>query len=1099
MKKFFVLLTVIVLAATAGFSQPWLKNNEVYQESKISENVNELRSAFNEWFMTHDQGKGTGYKQFQRYLEFVGPRAYPDGIFPENANWKAYKQKEETRLKTSSLGANWTPMGPVDVPHGLNGGGPAGAGRINCISFHPTDPDIFYVGAPSGGVWKTTDGGSQWSCSTDQLPALGVSDLAINPQDPRILYMVTGDKDGGNSCPTYSYGILKSINAGETWEATGLVHETAAQRRMRRILVSPSNPDILITAGNPGLFRSVDAGDNWELIRSGDFFDLEFKPGDPSIVYACTGNSIFKSNDEGLNFVQVTEGLPDTGVGRTEMAVTQANPDVVYAVMSNSDSGYKGLYKSSDAGETWVAKSTEETINIFSYALDGSGDTGIAWYAIALSIDQEDEDIVYSGSVNLWGSSDGGETWELTAHWYGAEGNPYVHADQHTLAVNPLNNICYSGNDGGLYKTLDKGNSWIDISDGLSILQIYRMGASYSNPDIILEGSQDNGTFMYNAGSWNSVAGGDGMECAVDPVSDNIVYASYQNGALLRSDNQGQNWKDIRAADGGAWITPFQISPMNPNMIVAGYHAVYLSGNRGDTWHQISNDLAGESWLTEISFAPSNDAFIYVSAGSSLWGTQNRGDSWKTLSQNLPDLQIENILVAPSEPEKLWVCFSGYTEGEKVFYSDDGGENWINYSEGLPNIPVNCLEVNKLSRYALYAGTDLGVFYRNPDMDSWLPYDDGLPNVIVNTLTINYKISKIRAATFGRGIWESPIINDGNWPPALQLSAIEKATEITLSWIEPMERNPENYNIYRDGEFYRTSPSNSFTDFVESGMSYTYYVSAVYEDGESTPSNELMARSIVDASLPYSENFDTEAHGWLLEKEPSGWQWGTGSTFKMNLLGESNFIAISSVLANEIGKSASGYAILPVMDLFHQGSPIIRFEYSLRRWQDLDHLYIVYREKDEPSWNTLVEIDPSGRTWSWRTFSMELPESLLIPGMEFALYYTDSKDIGYGAAVDEFFLGTDLSGVDDLALNQDISIFPNPTDGMVNIQLRGFEAQSLQLEVLDLRGRSMFKRDFEGLPSGTNQEISLEQLSSGQYLIRVSGVGFDWIRPVTRK
>ncbi len=1099
MKKIFILIGLLGLFAQGGISQPWLqKSSELVANEGIA-NIYNLRESFDQWFETHDQGKGTGYKQFQRYLSFMEPRVYPTGEFPEEALWAAYQYVEANRLKSGSFTASWSPIGPFDVPTDLIGDRRAGAGRINCITFHPNDPDIFYVGAPSGGVWKTINGGDDWATTTDQLPALGVSDIAVNPLDPDILYMVTGDKDGGNTCPTYSFGILKSTDAGETWNATGLQHSTSSQQRMRRILVNPSNPDILITAGGPGIFRSTDAGETWEEIRTGDFFDLEFKVDDPNVVFACSGSSVFKSTDSGLSFTQVGEGLPETGVGRTEMAVTHANPEVIYAVMSNSESGFKGLYKSSDAGETWVAKSTEESINIFGYAEDGSGNSGIAWYAIALAIDQEEENIVYSGSVNIWRSMNSGEEWIRVVNGSGDNEKPYVHVDEHTLVVNPLNNICYSGNDGGIYKTPDKGNTWTDISDGLSILQIYRMGASYSNPDIILEGSQDNGTYLYNGGFWNRIAGGDGMQCAVDHVDPAIMYASYQNGSLMRSDNGGQNWRGIRAAENGAWITPFQISPMNHNMIVAGYNSVYLSGNKGDTWHKISDDLAGESFLNEISFAPSNDAVIYVSSESSLWGTKDRGENWEKLSNNLPELYIEGILVAASEPDRVWIAFSGYSDGDKVFFSNDGGENWTNYSEGLPNVPVNCLTVNKLSQYALYAGTDLGVYYRNPDMDEWIPYDDGLPNVIVNTLEINYKVNKIRAATFGRGIWESSIIEDGNWPPAYQLSVIEKPTEISLSWFPPNERTPDVYNIYRDNEFYRTSPTNSFIDYVENGMSYTYQITAAYDDGESTPTNKLSARAIVEPTIPYSENFDTEAHGWLLDKEPSGWQWGTGSTFNMAPLGESNFIVISSVLASQVGKNARGYAILPKMDLLGEENPIISFDYSLRRWQNLDHLYLVYRTPDETSWNNLVEINPSGRTWSWKTFTMQLPDTVLVPSIEFALYYTDSDDIGYGAAIDAFYLGADLTGKDEESLDQNIMIYPNPTEGIVNVKLKGIETQKLMIEILDLSGRTLIQRDIHYFLAGTNEEISIQKLSPGQYLVRITGDEFQWIRPVTRK
>jgi photosystem II stability/assembly factor-like uncharacterized protein len=1099
MNKKLAMLAIAVLATTMAFGQPWLQNIQKDQAGTSSVNIYELRDAFHSHFEGKDQGKGTGYKQFQRYLAFMEPRVYPSGVFQEDALWKAYRTEAATRLKSGNYTANWTPLGPFDVPAGLNGGKTSGVGRINCIAFHPTDPNLFYVGAPSGGVWKTTDGGTNWSTTTDQLPALGVSDIGINLLNPNILYVVTGDKDGGNTCPTYSFGILKSNDAGATWEETGLVHETSSTIRMRRILVHPTNPDILITAGGPGIYRSTDAGATWTQVSTGNYFDLEFKPNDPTILYACSSNSIFKSTDTGLTFESVSEGLPSSGVGRIEMAVTQANPSVIYAVLSNSESGFKGLYKSSDSGATWVAKSTEAEINIFSYEANGSGGTGIAWYAIALAVDQQDENTVYSGSVNLWKSTNSGTSWTLSAHWYGANGKPYVHADEHTLVVNPLNNICYSGNDGGIYKTTDKGTTWTDISEGLSILQIYRMGASASNPQLILEGSQDNGTYLYTNGTWNDVRGGDGMECAFDPVDPSICYSTTQNGEIAKSTNGGRDWRSIKPEEKGAWITPFQISQINHNVLVAGYKSVYLTTTYGNTWMKISGELAGGDYMNEIAFAPSDDAFIYVSSGSRIWGTRDYGSNWKSLNNGLPNLTIEGIQVSASEPEKVWIAFSGYSEGQKVYFSDDGGDSWINYSDGLPNVPANCLMVNKLSKYAVYAGTDLGVYYRNPGMSEWVPFDDGLPNVIVNELDINYKINKIRAATFGRGIWESPVIDDGNWPPALQLSASELPTQITLSWFAPTERQPLSYSIYRDTVLIASSSTNTYTDQVENGRSYTYQVVAVYEDGESTPTNKLRARGIIQVTFPYRQDFSTEAHGWLLKDEPSGWQWGTGIDFKMNLLGTSKFIAISSEIANTVGKHASGYALLPKMDISNLTSPVITCKYSLRRWLDLDHLYLVYRSYDNPTWTTLAEIIPTGRVWSWKSFNFSIPEDLLIQDIEFAFYYTDNSGIGYGAAIDDVYIGPDISGTGESALKEKIAFYPNPTDGIIHLRLEGFDYQKARIEVLDASGKIIRGHEISLDPTGSTDDINLRKEAPGMYYLRIIAGDNQWVKPVIRK
>ncbi len=1083
-----------LIATNPVWGQAWMKPAGDAPDAAKTININEIRDAFNQWFAAHDQGRGTGYKQFQRYLAFMEPRVYPSGIFPADALWQAYR--DQPRTKSGTVTANWTPLGPFDVTKSFDGN-PCGAGRVNCIAFHPSNPSVFYVGAPSGGVWKTTDGGSNWATTFDQLPALGVADIAISPKNPEIVYVATGDEDFGNTCPTYSYGILVSTDGGASWAPTGLAHATPDQLSMARILVNPANPDIILAAGSPGIFRSADAGVTWTKIISADTFrDMELKPDDPSVVYACTNRSVYKSTDTGLTFTKITQGLPESGMGRLELAVTNANASVVYVAMSNNESGFLGLYKSIDAGVTWTTRSTQETINIFGYPADGSGNTGIAWYAMALAVDQTDENILYSGSVNIWKSVNSGQTWTITTNNGGSD----VHVDLHTLVINPLNNTCYAGNDGGIYKTTDKAATWTDISAGLSILQVYRMGASASNPDIIIEGSQDNGTYLYEAGNWNHVIGGDGMECTVDPFDASIMYGSYQNGGIQKSVNKGRNWVGIRPEEKGAWITPFQTSQINRGMLVTGFKSVWLSTTYGSSWRKISGELAGpDTYLNEIAFAPSDDAFIYVTSGSRIWGTKNYGTSWSAINNGLPNLHIEGLAIAASEPEKIWIALSGYNAGQKVFFSEDGGENWSNYSEGLPNVPVNCLTVNKLSRYALYAGTDLGVYYRRPGMSEWVPFSEGLPHVIVNEIDINYKINKIRAATFGRGIWESPINDDGSWPPARQLTAEEQASRIVLAWLPATGAEPDSYAVYRDTVRIASVTGTTYTDVVPTGMSYTYQVKAVYSDGESTPTNKLMARANGPVSFPYRQDFTTEAHGWLVQKEPSGWQWGTGADFQLNLLGTSNFVAINSVLAGTVGKHAKGYAILPKMDLSPLTAPVITCRYSLKRWLDLDRLYLVYRSADAPVWATLAELVPTGRVWGWKTFSFSIPEDLLVEDIEFAFYYTDSNGLGYGAAIDDVYVGPDVSGTGDRLLTQRVSVFPNPTSGAVTLQLDGFSSGEATIDLLDAGGRTILRKDFTPYSSRSTEEINLGGVSPGLYYIRVVSGGNLWIRPVVRQ
>ncbi len=763
MKKFHVVKITILITLgflflhTNSFSQPWMKDLD---QSKGEPSFYEIQDAFNDYWAKREVEKGKGYKQFKRWENFMGPRVDENGYFPHNALYPEWeKMQRKAALTTRSETANWTHMGPDDTPVDINS--PTwrrGSGRINCISFHPTNPNTFYVGAPSGGFWKTTDGGSSWTTTTDHLPSIGVSDIAVHPTDPDIIYIATGD---GDARDTYSAGILKSTDGGNTWDNTVLDLNIQDQIIVRRLIINPNNPDILLAASSSGVLVTTNAGLNWDVRASGHFKDIEFKPGDPNTVYAATyeysgGASIYKSSNAGTNWTNIYQ-IADAN--RIEMAVTADNPNRIYALVSNADdSGYLGMYRSDNNGSNWTEVHDNTSMNLLGWDSSGNDSGGQGWYDLACAADPNDADIVHVGGVNAWRSTNGGSSWSITGHWYGDNAD-YIHADHHTMDYHPITGDIFSGNDGGLYKSSDNGNDWVDISDGLHILQIYRFGLSVTNPNRLVTGAQDNGSMRYNNGDWNSILGGDGMECLIDYTNDNILYAEYYYGAIHRSTNGGQDFSNVQpsAAGDGAWVTPFIIDPVDPETLYAGFSDVYKTTNRGNSWDAISSNLTGGVNLQSLAISQSDPDVIYAATYDNIYKTTNGGSSWSNVSGGLPSNSITYITINPTDANMLWVTLSGFSDGEKVYVSDDGGNNWTNYSTGLPNVPANCIVYEIGTNHAIYVGTDLGVFYRNAGMSEWISYNQGLPNVIVNELEIQYSVNKLRAATYGRGVWESDL------------------------------------------------------------------------------------------------------------------------------------------------------------------------------------------------------------------------------------------------------------------------------------------------------------------------------------------------------
>ena len=349
--------------------------------------------------------------------------------------------------------------------------------------------------------------------------------------------------------------------------------------------------------------------------------------------------------------------------------------------------------------------------NLLGWSANGSDSDGQAWYDLALTVSPIDEDVLFVGGVNCWKSTDGGQNWNLNTHWYGGGGANYMHADEHMLEYNSLNNYVYSANDGGLYFSSDHGNNWTDISDGLHITQFYSLGVSQTVQDKVITGSQDNGTFLKTSLNWNAVIGGDGMECIIDHSNSNTMYGALYYGDIRKSTNGGNSFSSIGPANNGAWETPYVIDRNNSQVLYAGYDELYKTTDGGNSWNTITNNQTNGGKINEIALAKSDQDVIYFSDGPNIYKTIDGGSTWINITGSLPYKTISYIIVHPTDENKVWITFSGYTSGKKVYHSSDGGTSWQNISGTLPNIPANCIILDEnSSNQTLYIGTDLGVF-----------------------------------------------------------------------------------------------------------------------------------------------------------------------------------------------------------------------------------------------------------------------------------------------------------------------------------------------------------------------------------------------------
>mgnify|MGYP001464780316 CR=1 FL=1 len=760
------------------------------------------------------QNTTKGWKFEHRWLDEFKKRVNPQGEFYDGSVFFKEAERVTAAHKGSqhAKGAGWIPVGPNQrASSSLT----KGLGRINCITFHPTNANIFWVGVAQGGVWKTSDGGANWTPLTDDLPVLRISDIAVDPIDPDIIYISIGDYaymdvalnlDDRKRHSHYGLGVYKTIDGGTTWTATGLTYQMPQLdgSLMRRVIINPNNTDSLVAAGISGIWSSANGGTTWAQESDSLIWDIEADPNNPYTLFATTGylkNSqqgaatIMKSTDFGASWIVLNTGIPTTGaVLRIEVAVAPSNSNHIYALACNIDKGFYGLYSSLDGGTNW-SYSNAGGLNILEW-FDGTGTGGQGTYDLSLLIDPTDENKIYTGGVNIWGSTDGGATFDGASLWYDFAGpGSGLHADQHQLKYNPLDSKFYLCNDGGLVRTsniqigswLDANNTpgytwptvWEYISDGMQTSSFYRVGVSEGNSGNISGGAQDNSTYFKNNNNWSNLFGGDGMHTALHPTNPDVILGSSQYGRVLYSNDGGSNYVQMNKPtnEDGEWVTPFMFEPGNPNLVYGGFGNLYSATTGSDFFNSLSNFsiMSGASVPAPISHfnvAQSNTSTIYVAKRiyhsynqlSEFWVTNNGGASWSDKTIGLPDdLYFTYVDVDDNDPQSVWVVTAGYEPGKHVYHSTDGGDNWINITYDLPNLPTNCIVHQDNSFYnTIYVGTDIGVYYSNDTLTSWLPLNDNLPNVIVSDLNINYTDSLIYAATFGRGMWKTSLLLDAS-------------------------------------------------------------------------------------------------------------------------------------------------------------------------------------------------------------------------------------------------------------------------------------------------------------------------------------------------
>lgn len=706
------------------------------------------------------------------------------------------------------------------------------SGRIADIAVHPRDRSTWYLAAGSGGVWKTGNAGTTWTPVFDDQPSYSIGEITIDPTNPEVVWVGTGENVSGRHVG-WGDGVYRSRDAGRSWQRMGL----AASQHIGRILVDPRDGNVVLAAaegplwsagGDRGVYRSADGGATWtqtlQIDENTGVTDLEFDPSNPDVVYAAAyqrrrhvwgfmgggpKSGIWKSTDNGKSWRQVTTGLPKGDMGKIGLAVTAADPNLIYATIEAGASD-RGFYRSRNKGESWEKRND--------YI---SGGTGPHYYQ-EIEASPVNPDLVYQMDVFLRVTRDGGAGFSILETAYDK------HSDNHALVIDPANGKhLLVGTDAGLYESFDEGTTWRHFPN-LPVSQFYKVAVSNREPFYdVMVGAQDLGTLhgpsrtMNRDGirnqDWYVPLGADGYGVAFDPRDPDILYLMWQEGMLYRKDRRSDEGLSIRPMPAAGdpperwnWDSPILVSPHNPDRIYYGSQRVWRSDDRGGSWTPISGDLTqglnryeqqfmGRVWsvdalhdngamskystLTSISESPVTAGVLVVGTDDGLVQvSSSAGESWSRAAP-LPGLPprsfVNDVEASVHDGRTIYAAADAHKTGNfapYLFESTDLGRTWRSIAGDLPKgTIVWAIQQDHVKPDLLFAGTEFGLYFTPNRGTNWFKLSGGVPTISFRDLKLHRRDNDLVGATFGRGVY---ILDD--YTPLREVAAGTLAAEGAL-------------------------------------------------------------------------------------------------------------------------------------------------------------------------------------------------------------------------------------------------------------------------------------------------------------------------------
>jgi photosystem II stability/assembly factor-like uncharacterized protein len=704
------------------------------------------------------------------------------------------------------------------------------SGRISSIAIHPANKSTWYVGAASGGVWKTVNSGISWSPIFENEASYSIGCVSIDPQNPYTIWVGTGENNSQRSVG-YGDGIYRSDDGGASWKNMGL----KTSEHIARIVIDPRNSNVLYVAaqgplwsagGERGLYKTTDGGKTWtqslKISENTGVSDIVFDPRNPDVLYASAyqrrrhawtlidggpESTIYKSTDAGATWNKIESGLPSAQMGRIGLAISPVNPDVLYATVEASNKK-GGIFRSINRGATWEKRNPYDVT---------------AMYYATLYADPKNVDKIYVMNFQIMVSDDGGATLK-------ALGTKAKHVDNHSMWINPENpQHCLVGCDGGLYETFDAGANWRHTTN-LSITQFYRVSVDNATPFYnVYGGTQDNYSLGgpsrtvsasgINNYDWFVTQGGDGFKSQVDPENPNIVYAQYQHGGLTRYDKKSGENLGIKPIEGKGeevlrwnWDAPLIISPHSASRLYFAANKLFRSDDRGNSWKLVSPDLSRRldrdklpvmgkiptadavakhastalyGNISALAESPKKEGFIVVGTDDGLVQiTDDGGKNWRKIEPvgNTPErVYVSAVACSQHDANVIYIAYDNHKNGDfkpYLFKSSDAGKTWSALKGNLPeNGMVLAIAEDHVAPNLLFVGTEFGAFASLNGGAAWKPLKGNFPTIPVRDLAIQKRENDLALASFGRGFY---ILDDYTPLRALAQGKFDANKEATI-------------------------------------------------------------------------------------------------------------------------------------------------------------------------------------------------------------------------------------------------------------------------------------------------------------------------------